>query len=528
MDRDTMIKKLESGSGSAWDVIVTGGGATGSGIALDAVTRGYNTILFEQADFASGTSSRSTKLVHGGVRYLAQGDIFLVIEALRERGRILRNASHLTYNQKFIIPAYTWWDVILYTAGLKFYDLLSGSLSLGKSYFISRKETLECLPLLRAEGLKGGIEYHDGQFDDSRLAFTLVNSAAERGGVILNYFKVVDFLKDEGEKISGVIAEDLISGISYKIRSKLVINATGVFADSLLRIDDPSARATIRPSQGIHLVLDSSFLQGHSAVMIPKTDDGRVLFAIPWYGKVVVGTTDTPLDEVSMEPEAKDDEIDFILRTAGKYLKRKPERSDVLTIFAGLRPLAANQGNNQSTKEISRRHKITISKSGLLTITGGKWTTYRCMAEETINRAIKERILVKKKCVTRDYPLCPGNYKPSAEHFKIYGENAMHIEKMIQDDPSSGEKLHRSFPYTRAEILWIIRNEMPCTLGDILARRTRALFLDARASINMAPVVAGIMASERGKDNEWADRQVTEYIKSAGKYLRYEQKMKDK
>jgi glycerol-3-phosphate dehydrogenase len=519
MDRNTLIQNLNDYQSRKWDIIVIGGGATGLGIALDAVTRGYKTVLLEQSDFAKATSSRSTKLVHGGVRYLAQGDILLVTEALHERGIMLKNAPHLTANQEFVIPVYTYWDVFLYTVGLKFYDLLAGRLSLGKSYFLSRSRTLGRLPLLKSEGLKGGIVYHDGQFDDSRMAVTLAAACVVNGGTVLNYFKVSSLLKDERGKISGVLAKDNESGTEYTIKGKLVINATGVFADEIHRMDDPSSRQTIRPSQGVHVVLDSSFLKSSSAIMIPKTDDGRVLFAIPWYGKVVVGTTDTPINTVSLEPKALDEEIDFILRTAGKYLTKAPGREDVNCIFAGLRPLAADPDKPEATREVSRRHKITLSSSGLLSIIGGKWTSYRRMAEETIDKAIKSGIIEKKKCVTADFSFYSDNTTLKSERLKIYGSNAGEIENMIIEKPELGELIDKRLPYTRAEIVWICRNEMPCSLEDMLARRTRALFLDARASREAGPTVAEIMAKELGFTKSWRESEIIKYNKLIINYL---------
>jgi len=519
MTRQTLVTELQQNKDIIWDIIIIGGGATGLGIALDAVLRGYKTLLLEQSDFTAGTSSRSTKLVHGGVRYMAQGDIGLVIEALKERGLILRNAPHITGNQEFIIPVYTLWDVILYTAGLKFYDLLSGRLSLGKSYFVGKKTTIKRLPLLKQEGLKGGIVYHDGQFDDSRLAITIANAAVQKGAVILNYFRVTDLLKNEAGKITGVKATDLIAGTEYKLNSRLVINATGVFADAIHKMDNPSSKPTLRPSQGVHVVLDKSFLQGNSALMIPKTSDGRVLFAIPWYGKVVVGTTDTPLNDVAMEPKALDEEINFILITAGNYLTRPPHRSDILSVFAGLRPLAAIQDGKSSTKEVSRRHKITLSTSGLLTIIGGKWTTYRCMAEETINVALKKGILEKRECITKNFSLTHDYSVDKSDRMRIYGEGSAEIKRMIGENPELGALIDASLPYTKAEVLWIIRNEMPCTLTDLLARRTRSLFLDARASLHAAPIVADILAEELNKDASWKENQVREYNQVTLNYL---------
>lgn len=519
MNRNTLINHLKERASDPWDIIVIGGGATGLGVALDAATRGYKTILLEQSDFSKGTSSRSTKLVHGGVRYLAQGDILLVIEALHERGLFLKNAPHLTANQEFVIPVYTLWDVFLYTVGLKFYDLLSGRLSMGKSYFINRKKALGRLPLLKPQGLKGGIVYHDGQFDDSRMAFALASECVENGGTVLNYFRADNFLKDEKGKITGVLARDLEKGDEYSIYGRLVINATGIFADEIHRMDDPLSKPTIRPSQGVHLVLDNSFLQSTSAIMIPKTDDGRVLFAIPWYGKVVVGTTDTPLNIITLEPKALDKEIEFILNTAGNYLARPPKRQDVKSVFAGLRPLAANPHNPNATKEVSRRHKITISSSGLLSIIGGKWTSYRRMAEETIDKAIKNGVIERKKCVTRGFIFYSDNEKLTSERLKIYGRNASEIEKLINEKPGLGGLIHRDLPYTKAEIVWICKNEMPGTLEDILARRTRALFLDARASMEASPIVARLMADELGLGTSWMEREVENYNQLAGNYL---------
>ncbi len=519
MNRSTLIKDLQTDPDLPRDVLIIGGGATGLGIAVDAVTRGYKTILLEKSDFAKGTSSRSTKLVHGGVRYLAQGDILLVAEALRERGMMLRNASHLTANQEFVIPAYSLWDVILYTVGLKFYDLLAGRLSLGKSYFINRKKTLSKLPLLKPEGLKGGIVYHDGQFDDSRMALTMAGECVKRGGTILNYFEVTGFLKDEKGKISGVKATDLETGTEYQIRAKLVINATGVFADTIHRMDDPLAKPTIRPSQGVHIVLDKTFLGGNSAIMIPKTDDGRVLFAIPWYDKVVVGTTDTPLNDITNEPKALEEEVNFILKTAGNYLTKKPSRADALCIFAGLRPLAANPDNPEATKEVSRRHKITLYHSGLLSIVGGKWTSYRRMAEETIDKGIRAGLIEGRKCVTKTFRFVSNGAELKSERLKIYGNEAAEIEKLITDKPELGGLLDPRLPYTRAEIVWISRNEMPLKLEDILARRTRAMFLDARASSAIAPEVAEIMAGELSRDGKWAEAQVKDYNQLLLNYL---------
>jgi glycerol-3-phosphate dehydrogenase len=519
MNRRKFVEELKKQSDKVWDIIVIGGGATGLGVALDGASRGYKTLLLEQSDFAKATSSRSTKLVHGGVRYMAQGDLFLVMEALHERGLMLNNAPHLTFNQEFVIPVYTLWDVLMYTVGLKFYDLLAGRLSMGKSYFINRKTALSRLPLLKPEGLKGGVVYHDGQFDDSRMAFALAESCVDKNGMVLNYFKVISLLKDERGKINGVRARDIASGEEFNLKATLVINATGVFADEIARMDNPGSKPTIRPSQGVHIVLDKSFLRSDSAIMIPKTDDGRVLFAIPWYNEVVVGTTDTPLDAISLEPVALEREINFILQTAEKYLVKPPRREDVLCIFAGLRPLAANPDNPASTKEVSRRHKITLSPSGLLTIIGGKWTTYRRMAEETIDRAIKAGILERTKCVTSKLKLTTLTPDNSSERLHIYGDHSIDIERMISENPELGTPFDPRLPYTKAEIIWICRNEMPFRLEDILARRTRSLFLNARASAEIAPKVAELMAKEFGHDQNWQREEVESYAELVRNYI---------
>jgi len=502
-----------------WDVIVIGGGATGLGVALDAAVRGFDTLLLEQVDFAKGTSSRSTKLIHGGVRYLSQGDILLVYEALQERGLVLKNAPYLTGNQEFVVPVYTWGDLFMYGAGLKFYDFLSRKLSLGKSEVIGRKKVLERLPLLNQEGLKGGVIYHDGQFDDARMALAMAHSCVDHGAIVLNHMRVTQLVKKNGKKVSGVVVVDGVTGDEVVAEARVVINATGVFTDEIYRMDRPGAKPHIRPSQGVHIVLDGSFLESNSAIMIPKTDDGRVLFAIPWMGKVVVGTTDTPVNQISEEPVALDEEVGFILRNAGKYLIRQPGRKDILSVFAGLRPLASDPDNPDATREISRRHKITLSASGLLSVYGGKWTFYRRMAEETIDKAARAGMLESRPCGTSHLCLVPVPETVKNTRFLIYGKGAAEIENLIAGNPESGKKLHPAFDYTVAEISWICKNEMPVTLEDMMARRTRALFLHAAASMELAPAVAAIMAEQAGWDADTAEEQIASYRSVAQNYL---------
>ncbi len=516
-NRTSITKDLESNAD--YDVIVIGGGATGLGVALDSIARGFKTLLLEQVDFAKGTSSRSTKLVHGGVRYLAQGNVDLVKEALYERGLLLKNAAHLAKDQTFIIPNYSYWDGFFYTVGLKVYDFLAGKLSLGKSLHIGKKETLQRISTVKPSKLKGGVVYHDGQFDDSRLAVNVAQTCVEQGATILNHFRVENVTKDANGKVNGVIAKDNETGKQYTFTGKSIINATGIFTDDILKMDNPEARQMVRPSQGVHLVLDKSFLPGDDAIMIPKTSDGRVLFLVPWHDKVVVGTTDTLLDEHSLEPTALEEEINFILQTANDYLTKPVSRKDVLSIFAGLRPLAAPKDDSSKTKEISRSHKVIVSPSGLITITGGKWTTFRRMAQDTVDRAIEEKQLPNKPCKTKELKIHGSTQTVDrSDHLYIYGSDQKELHKLIQKNPQLGNSLHPQLPYLEVEVLWATRFEMARTVEDVLARRVRALFLNAEAAIAMAPRVAEIMAEELGKDAAWQKAQVDAFTKVATNY----------
>ena len=517
MNREALTECLK-GYGGYWDFVVIGGGATGLGVGVDAASRGYKTLLLEQHDFAKGTSSRSTKLVHGGVRYLRQGNISLVLEALHERGLLIRNAPHLVSHQAFIVPNYEWWDGPFYGAGMKVYDLLAGKLGLGPSKHLSKAETLNRIPTLEPKGLRGGVVYFDGQFDDSRLAINLAQTMGEHGGLPINYMQVTGFTK-AGEMIDGVIARDMETGEEHDIRSRVVVNATGVFTDDILKMENPAADPIITPSQGVHVILDKEFLPGDSAIMVPQTADGRVLFAVPWHDKVVVGTTDTRVPEVSLEPRPLEEEIQFILDHAAIYLSKDPTRADVKSAFAGLRPLV-KAGDGKSTAAISRDHYLVISESGLVTITGGKWTTYRKMAEDTVNQALLVAGLNEQPCVTRDLRIhgwLKSFDKDDPLHY--YGSDGIHIKKIVSADPAMGVKLHPDLPYIKAEVVWSVREEMARTVEDYLARRSRSLLLDARASIAMAPAVAQIMAEELGRDRAWQADQVTTYSGLAMEYL---------
>jgi glycerol-3-phosphate dehydrogenase len=520
MKREHMLGLLD---GEPWDVIVIGGGATGLGIAVDAQTRGYRTLLLEQYDFAKGTSSRSTKLVHGGVRYLKQGNVSLVLEALRERGLLCRNASHLVHDLAFVVPRYKWWEGPFYGIGFKLYDMLAGKLKIAKSRRLNRKQTIERIPNVETRNLIGGAMYHDAQFDDARLAFALAQTAADHGAALLNYMPVTALLKSAGT-VTGVRAVDSETGTAYELHARVVINATGVFADAVRRFDERDAEPMISPSQGVHLVLDRSFQPSDTAIMVPQTDDGRVLFVIPWQERVLIGTTDTPVARADIEPRPLREEIDFILRNAARYLAHDPSEKDVLSWFAGLRPLVQPGAGATATKSISREHAVVISPAGLVTIVGGKWTTYRKMAEDTVDDAVALAGLPERPCITAQLRLhgCLRGDDPAlpkARHMQMYGADAAEVQAFLNEKPARSERLHKRLPYLCGQITWAARHEMARTLEDALARRTRALLLDARASIAAAPRAAELMARELGRDAAWAAAQVKAYTALAAAYL---------
>lgn len=516
MNRAEHLERLRAAE-NPFDIAIIGGGATGLGAAVDAAARGHSVCLIEQADFAKGTSSRSTKLVHGGVRYLKQGNVALVLEALRERGLLCRNAPHLVHGIPFVIPTYHWWEGPFYGVGLKVYDRLAGRLGLAPSRFLSRAEVIEHLPNIETDHLTGGVIYHDGQFDDARLAINLAQTAVERGAVALNYVRCEGFIKERGH-IAGVLARDVESGAEMEIRARCVINATGVFADAVRHQDDPDAPALLSPSQGVHLVLPRDFLPGDAAIMIPKTDDGRVLFAVPWHGRLVVGTTDTPVADATLEPRALPEEIEFIFAEITRYLARDPQRSDVLSVYAGLRPLVKHAA--ASTAALSRDHLITVSDSGLVTITGGKWTTYRKMGEDVIDHAELVGGLEHRPCETQSLAIHGSTGETAGpEHLRMYGADARGMADLIAGDGSLADTIHPKLEFQQAEIVWHVRHEMARTVEDVLARRTRALLLDARSSIEAAPVVAALMARELQKDPGWVEGQVKAYASLAAGYM---------
>ncbi len=517
MKRSEMISRLEDQKGE-WDIIVIGGGATGVGIAIDAAARGYQVLLLEQSDFAKGTSSRSTKLIHGGVRYLQQGNVSLVLEALEERGLLLENAPHLVHNLLFVVPNYDWWEGPFYGIGLKLYDVLAGKRGFGASKNLSKEKTIKHIPTVEKRGLRGGVIYHDGQFDDSRLVINMAQTAAEQGGTLLNYFKVVNLIKKDGQTC-GVIARDEEIEKEYELKAKVVINATGVFSDTIRKMDFEDARPLVKPSQGIHIVLDKSFLPGDSAIMVPHTDDGRVLFAIPWHDKVLVGTTDTAVDQSELEPLAREEEIDFLITHAARYLTKDPTREDVLSVFAGLRPLISGE-DAMETAALSRDHSLSISRSGLVTIAGGKWTTYRKMAQDTVKQAAMIAHLESRECVTKNLHI--HGYHKHSERFgdlALYGSDAPQIQDLLREKKEYEKKLSPEFSTSAGEVIWAVRNEMARTVEDFLSRRTRCLLLNARASLEAAPQVADLMAKELGLGKKWKKEQIKEYEELAKGYL---------
>lgn len=518
MNRAEILARVEAHTG-AFDIVVVGGGATGVGVAIDAASRGYDVLLLEQHDFGKGTSSRSTKLVHGGVRYLEQGNVALVMEALKERGLLRRNAPHIVRDLAFIVPNYEWWEAPFYGLGLKMYNLLAGKYGFGKSEILSKDETLARLPTLKREGLRGGVVYYDGQFDDARLLVNMVTTAHEQGAGVLNYTRVTALEKNADGLVDSLTFVDGESGRELRVKARVVVNATGAFSDGLRRLADTTAKSMITPSQGIHLVFDRSFLPGDAAIMVPHTSDGRVLFAIPWRDHTLVGTTDTPIETATLEPIPFEHEIEFILATAGAYLAKAPTRADVLSMFAGVRPLMKH-GDHKATSALSRDHSSHIDKNGLLTITGGKWTTYRNMAQGCVDQAATLAQLPDVDCKTRALNI--HGWHNHAEKFgalAAYGTDAPLIAEIARADPSLAEPLHPRLDTLGAEIAWHARAEMARTLEDVLARRSRALFLDARAAIEMAPRAADILARELGRDRAWSDAQVEAFRVLARSYL---------
>ncbi len=500
MKREDMLAQARE-PGRVWDFLVIGGGATGLGIAVDAASRRHSVLLAERADFAKGTSSRSTKLIHGGVRYLQQGNVALVIEALKERGLLRRNAPHLVHDRAFVVPSYAWWESPFYGIGLKLYDLLAGEYGFGTSRHLDAADVVAAIPTIETEGLLGGTCYYDGQFDDARLAMALARTAAAHGATLVNYCGVVQLRKTGGQRgsqLSGAVLRDAESGDEFEVAANVVINAAGPFCDEVRRLDDANALPLIAPSQGTHLVLPRDFLPGETAIMVPHTDDGRVMFAIPWLERVIVGTTDVAIATATPEPRPQAEEIEFLLATANRYLARTVAPKDILSVFAGIRPLVSAQG--ASTASLSREHALVIDPvSGLLTVAGGKWTTYRRMAEDAVDIAQTLGSLPVRPCLTATLAIDAAD---------VAGVAA-----------ANGESpLHPALPLTAAAVRWYCREEMARRLEDVLARRSRCLLLDVRAAVQVAPAVAGLMAEELSHGEDWVRRQVDDFAALAAGY----------
>ncbi len=510
---------------SQYDLAIVGGGATGLGVALDAAARGFKVVLIESHDFAKGTSSRATKLVHGGVRYLAQGNISLVREALRERTTLLENAPHLAQPLAFVMPSYQWWEAPFYGIGLKMYDVLAGKASLGATELLSRDQALALLPMAQPHGLKAGIKYWDGQFNDARLALALARTAAAHGALLLNYCRAADLTYQNG-KITGLVCEDTLTGQPHRIQARCVVNATGVWVDELRQKDGVAnaddgrhpVKPMVAPSQGVHIVVDREFLGGESALMVPKTADGRVLFAVPWLGKVILGTTDTPRHDLAREPSAFKEEVDFILNESARYLRRAPSRADVKSVWVGLRPLVKAQGEDgDNTKSLSREHTVLVSRSGLVTVTGGKWTTYRSMAEDVLRVCVERSLLAEKKSgATLHLKLIGAGAagmsvsslcKPPGIH--SYGDEQSFVTAL----PGADRELTPGL--TEAMVRFAARHEYAVRVEDVLARRSRLLFLDAQLAASLAGQVGEILFQETG-----LDPQVVAFLELAEHYLR--------
>lgn len=516
--RAEKFTQLEDSKNDSLDLVIVGGGATGLGLAVDAATRGFRTALVEAGDFAQATSSRATKLVHGGVRYLVSGQLHLVYEALRERKIMLENAPHLVHALPFVTPAYKWFDLPYYGIGLKAYEMLSGKSSLGPTRVLSARETRERVPGIAAAGLKGSLLYHDGQFDDARLALALARTAEDYGATVLNYARCTGLHKRNG-KLSSIAVEDVETSRTFEVHAKVFINATGIFVDELRSVDRPSAPHMLSVSRGTHIVVPGDVLGRENAIMVPKTADGRIIFAIPWLGKVVVGTTDLPAPTVAVEPGHQASEIEFLLETINPYLACPVGRGDILSVFSGLRPLVT--GSQSRTSKLSREHTIEVSASGLITVAGGKWTTYRRMAEDTLSTAIEKGMLPDRPCITRSVRL-HGAPKPTAPSrsspLSRYGTEAPEISRMWASEPPMALLLDQALPFTRAEVIFAARSEMARTVEDVLSRRTRALLLDARAAQRAAPVVAAILAAELGHGREWLEQQTRAFNELAEQF----------
>lgn len=479
--------------GRVFDLLVIGGGANGAGIAFDAASRGLSVALVERGDFGCGTSSRSSKLVHGGVRYLALGQWGLVREALRERARLLANAPGIVSPIRFVLPAMGQLERLQYACGLKLYDSLGGARELPPSRLLDRAELVQHAPTLQGLDAVGGVAYSDAQFDDVRLLIALLRGAAARGACVINHCAALDLCRRADGHLAGAVLRDALSGETFEVAARGVINATGAWGDALRHLDDPTSATTLLPSQGAHIVVPRHFLGDGDALVLPRTPDGRIMFVLPWHGQVLIGTTDTALAAVPDAPRPLANEIAQILDVAGRYLSPAPGMTDVLSVFAGVRPLAA-VADSAASSRVSREHALDVSRSGLVSVSGGKWTTYRLIAEQTVDLACQEFALAARACTTATLALDQSDRAA--------------IKALIADDATLARPLHAALPYIAADALWAARGEMAQSVADALAYRLRALFIDARAAAAIAPEVARIMGAELGWDADRIGREV--------------------
>ncbi|WP_432773078.1 FAD-dependent oxidoreductase [Francisella salimarina] len=493
-----------------YDIIVIGGGATGFGCAVEAVSRGYKTLLLEAYDFGKGTSSKSTKLIHGGLRYLENFDFALVKEGLEERYSFLHNAPHLTHKQSYLIPTRSYFETIKYTIGVKLYEFLSGKYKIGKSYNLNKQQTLAELPNIDDSKLLKSLVYYDGQFDDTRLLISLMKTFEAKGGTALNYHKVEKVFSSTNSKLDTVKVIDTLSGEQKEFTAKHIVNATGTFTDKTIDIaNQQDSHKYVSVAQGTHIVFDREKFPTEHAILIPETEDGRVLFILPWHNHLIVGTTDIKKDAPSIEPVAEKSEIDFILETFNQYAKTKATVADIKSVYCGQRPLVSPK-NAKNTAKISRKHEVIESKDGLITVVGGKWTIFRRMGQDVID-FIETKKIAQKTSKTSNELLVDAIEPKDAYPLKVYGKNAEDI-KAIQTELDNFELLHDDLPYYQAEVVYHVRAEKAQTVEDVLARRTRAAFLDIKASIDAASVVAKLMAKELDKDEAWQNQQIDSFM----------------
>jgi glycerol-3-phosphate dehydrogenase len=543
MNRTQDLQRLQK---ETFDICIIGGGASGAGCALDAALRGFKVALIEKNDFAAETSSKSTKLIHGGVRYLEQAfknldfaQLKQVRHGLEERQIVLQNAPHLARPLPLLTPVFSWWEGLYFSIGLRMYDFFAKGDSLPKSRWLSKKETMLRMPSLDAKKLHSAVLYFDGQLDDARYCLGLAHAAAEAGVAVANHLQLIDFEKDNSGKLEGaVVTSTLDNGVEppFSIKAKLFINCTGAMADHIRLKANPTLSRRIRPSKGVHVVLPYEVLKSDDAMLIPKTSDGRVVFAIPFEGQLLLGTTDTDYTQLENEPLLEEKEVEFLLDTLAPYLAKRPDKSQVKAGFGGLRPLLA-ASESDSTKKLVRDHEVEYDESSnLLSLLGGKWTTYRYMAKETIDKA-GELLGAERPCLTADHVLVGGEdfafedwkiiqtvyrlAKDIAKHLiRKYGSRAHKVARLTQENIVWSQRLVEKFPFIQAEVIYQVREEMACTLRDVLARRMRLEIMDWEATQEAVPVVANLMAQELGWTQAHKQKQIDEYLQLVQSFIK--------